>query len=202
MKGLGFIKDALILFIITLVAGVGLGFVYDLTKGPIAEARMAAKSEAYRKVFSSADKFAENPGARGAIAFFSQEMSSLSVGNIEIQEAVNALDGSGQTIGHVVLVTSKDGFSGEIQLSVGVDTEGVVQGIAFLVLNETPGLGMKAQEETFYGQYAGKGPESFSVVKGSPSSEDQVEAISGATITSTAVTNAVNAALVLAQSLE
>ena len=51
-KQSGFIKDAIILFAITLISGLVLGFVYDITKAPIAAAAKAAKNEAYAVVES------------------------------------------------------------------------------------------------------------------------------------------------------
>lgn len=51
------VKDALILFAITLVAGVLLGFVYDITKDPIAAQNEKAKQEAYKEVMADADSF-------------------------------------------------------------------------------------------------------------------------------------------------
>ena len=75
-------------------------------------------------------------------------------------------------------------------------------GITFLTLEETPGLGMRAAEESFYGQYANKNTKEFKLVKGAAGADDEISAISGSTITSTAVTNAVNAALYFNSILE
>ena len=60
---------------------------------------------------------------------------------------------------------------------------------------ETPGLGMKVQEESFYSQFQGKLVDAFNVVKNPPAADDEIEAISGATISSKAMANGVNAAL-------
>jgi len=60
MNKLGFIKDALILFAITLVSGAALGGVYEITKAPIAAAEMAAKAEAYRTVLPDAAEFKDD----------------------------------------------------------------------------------------------------------------------------------------------
>ena len=55
MKKNPIIKNALILTIITLIAGLGLGFVYEITKNPIAQAQEKAKKEAWQAVFTDVD---------------------------------------------------------------------------------------------------------------------------------------------------
>ncbi len=68
-------------------------------------------------------------------------------------------------------------------------------------ISETPGLGMKAQEEDFYGQFENKKVDSFTVVKSAPSADNEIEAISGSTITSKAMANGVNACLTYFQNV-
>ena len=96
--------------------------------------------------------------------------------------------------GYVVTATDKDGFGGSIQVTVGIQSDGTVNGISILSINETAGLGMKATEPAFYGQYEGKQTEKFVVSKDGGDGEP-IDALSGATITSRSVTGAVNAAL-------
>ncbi len=115
-------------------------------------------------------------------------------GNVYIDSAAAAKDASGNAVGYVISSTSKDGFGGEVKITVGIDGENKITGIAFLSLSETPGLGMNAQNPEFYGQYAGKDAQPLSVVKGGGAGDAEINAMSGATITSSAVTNAVNAA--------
>lgn len=98
-------------------------------------------------------------------------------------------------IGYVVTATSKDGYGGDVTVSVGITTDGEVKGIEFLTLNETAGLGMNASKPEWKGQFADKKVEQFSVTKSGSTSDEEIDAISGATITSNAVTNAVNTAL-------
>ena len=107
--------------------------------------------------------------------------------------------------GYVITTTDKDGFGGSIQITVGLTTDGTVNGVSILSISETAGLGMKAKDDPSWGkQFAGKKVESFSVVKdGSGSGDDaKIDAISGATITSKAVTGAMNSCLAYFQSLE
>lgn len=189
----GFMKDALILFAITLVAGACLGGVYEATKEPIAAANLAAKEEAYRTVLPDAASF-EADDMTDVMVSANAEVSGLGYGNVTVDEAAVALDGSGTPMGYVVTTTSKDGYGGAITVSVGVLADGTVNGIAFLTLAETAGLGMNADTD-WKNQYAGKNVDAFSVTKNSASAENEINAISGATITSNAVTGAVNTAV-------
>ena len=189
----GFMKDALILFAITLVAGACLGGVYEAAKEPIAAANLAAKEEAYRTVLPDAVSF-EADDMTDVMASANAEVSGLGYGNVTVDEAAVALDGSGTPMGYVVTTTSKDGYGGAITVSVGVLADGTVNGIAFLTLAETAGLGMNADTD-WKNQYAGKNVDAFSVTKNSASADNEINAISGATITSNAVTGAVNTAV-------
>ena len=176
----GFMKDAMILFAITLVSGACLGGVYEITKAPIAAAEMAAKAEAYKTVLPAAETF-EEAGSADALAAANTEISGLGYGNVTVDEAVSGKDASGAEVGYVVTSTSKDGYGGAITVSVGIEADGTVSGIEFLTLAETAGLGMNADKPEWKGQYA--------------SADNEINAISGATITSNAVTGAVNGAV-------
>lgn len=188
------IKDALILFAITLVAGLGLGAVYGITKEPIAQANYNTQQEAYRTVFPDASEFQDLP------EFDTEEASKIAADagypDDTIEGCVQAVDSSGNLLGYVISATDPNSYGGDVTLSVGVTLDGTVNGYSITVINDTAGLGMKAKEEAFSSQYANKQVEAFTVTKTGATSEDQIDAISGATITSTAVTNAVNASLV------
>lgn len=201
-KQSGFLKDAIILFAITLISGLLLGAVYDITKAPIEAAAKAAKNEAYLVVFPDAADFNENEADNEKIASTAQEIAEKGFGNVSIDEVVTATDASGGTVGRVVTSTSKDGYNGTVQISVGIKSDGTIVGITFLTLAETPGLGMRAGESSFYGQYAGKNAPELKLVKGDATGADEISAISGSTVTSSAVTNAVNAALYFNSLLE
>ena len=185
------IKNTIILTIITLVSGVARGAVYEITKAPIANAQEEAKQEAYKQVFEDADSFDDlEVDAKEA----AEAVKAAGVDDgAEINEAVEAKQG-GETIGYVITATDPNGYGGDIQVSVGIQNDGTVNGIAILSINETAGLGMKASEPEFYEQYSGKQTDHFYVSKDGGEGE-QIDAISGATITTRAVTGAVNASL-------
>ena len=112
-----------------------------------------------------------------------------------IDEVVEAKKG-GETLGYIITVTDSEGYGGDIQFTVGVNAEGSVTGVSFLSIAESPGLGMNARDDaSFTKQYTGKAVEAFEVVKTGAEGDSQIEALSGATITSKAVTGGVNAAL-------
>lgn len=194
----GFMKDAVILFVITLIAGVCLGGVYTITKEPIAIAQQKAKEAAYRTVFPGDYQFPANEEIAAAIPAANEALTGMGYGNVLVSEAVEVVDSSNAVVGSVVSATSKDGFGGAVSISVGIDADGTVKGIAFLTLAETPGLGMNAAKPSFKDQFADKKAESFTVTKSGAAADNEIDAMSGATITSNAVTNAVNAAVYFA----
>ena len=100
-----------------------------------------------------------------------------------------AKDKDGKELGYIITVIDEEAYNSFITLTVGVDMNGSVKGIAFLDIKETPGLGMKAQEEAFLKQYYGKDVKFFTYTKDSPEDDSQVDAISSATITTNAVTH-------------
>ena len=200
---LGSYRAAVTLCGITLIAGLALGGVYQLTKAPIEKAEEEAAKAAYVAVCPDAQSFEESAGLLAAAEELTADGSVAGgeYGNVVYESMYDALDADGNAVGYVVNVTSKDGFGGEITVTVGLTADKAVSGIEFLTINETAGLGMRATEDEFKGQYVGGEPvEKFELVKEPAASDAQIEAISGATITSTAVTNAVNAALRLVSS--
>ena len=197
MKGI--VKDAVILCAITLIAGLALGFVHEITLEPIAAAQLAAATATYQEVYPEAASFQESDELQAAVDSCAQEISSQGSGNVTVDEAQEALDDSGNVIGYLITSTSTDGYNGTIQVATGITAEGQITGIGFLSIDETPGLGMNAQQPEFKDQFAGKSLQTFEVTKTSPSADNQIAAISGATFTSKAVTGAVNAAVYFAE---
>lgn len=186
------IKNSLVLCAITLISGLLLGVVYEVTKEPRAKQQEKAKQEAYFKVFKKADSF-EN------VKFDAKEMKKyLKKGgygsNVAfINEVVSAKDSSGNDLGYVVTVTDKEGYGGEIKLTIGITNDGIVNGISFLTLAETAGVGMKVDEPGFKKQFIDKEAQIFDYTNNSAGSSNHIDAIGGATVTTNAVVNGVNA---------
>ena len=99
-------------------------------------------------------------------------------------------------------MTSHAGYGGDITFSMGITNDGVMNGYSITDISETAGLGMKAKEEKFMSEFMGIPVGSYEVTKTSPAGEFEIEAISGATITSRAMTGAVDAGMAYFQSLE
>lgn len=191
-------KNTAILTAITLVAGCLLGLVYEITKEPIAVAQENAKQEAYRAVLSDAESFevytdfdVEEAAAVLSEAGYTDDITEVAV----------AVDASGEAIGYVISATSHDAYGGDLSLSVGILNDGTVKGIEMLSISETAGLGMKADEAEFKDQFKDKNVEKFTYTKSGEEGDDKIDALSGATITTNAVTNAVDSALVYFQNV-
>ena len=154
------VKNTLILTAITVVSGLLLGVVYDITKEPIAQAQENTKQEAYRAVLSDASSFE-------AVDFDADSASSLLSENgytsDEITGVVEGTDDSGETVGYVISVQSGEAYDGTLELSVGIATDGTVKGVEMLDISETAGLGMKADEAEFKDQFKDKNVEKFTL---------------------------------------
>ncbi len=188
MKGM--IKDALILFAITLIAGLMLGVVNDITKEPIARQEQKAKTEACQNVFADAASFEEQE-----MEDATQALADAGLTGADIDELMAAKDASGALLGYVITVTDHEGYGGDIQFSMGVTTDGVLNGISLLSISETAGLGMRAGE-VLVPQFENKDVDRFTYTKSGSTADSEIDAISGATITTSAVVNGVNAGLV------
>ena len=192
--GAKLVRDAAILLVITLFSGLILGFVFRITKERIALAEEKAAKKAYSEVFPSALEFElteELPldSLSGDSAWLEAGYEGVSVENV-----LRALDKDGTLLGYVLTVTSHEGYGGDITFTVGIANDGTLNGISILNISETAGLGMKA-EEVLVPQFSNKKVSVFTYTKSGAVSDDQIDAISGATITTKAVTKAVNGGL-------
>lgn len=183
-------KETLILTVITVLSGLLLGFVHELTKDPIRIQQEKAVQEACRAVF---------PGETG-ISFVQMDhvpsillREELKEKGVTIGSIYKAMKGE-ELIGYVVESTSSEGYGGNIVLYVGTTKEGTLNAVSILSISETPGLGMQA-EKVLLPQLVKKPVTEIQFTKTGSTSENEIDAISGATITTKAVTNAVNGAL-------
>ena len=189
------IKDALALTLITLVAGVALGGVYEITKDPIAKQEALAKAEAYEQVFTDAAAFEEVEMDDTLIQTIRDQLDQEGYKAQSIEEVMRAEDQSGETLGYAFTVVTSEGYGGDIQFSMGVQNDGTLNGISILSIGETAGLGMNADTPAFKDQFVGKQVEKLQYTKNGATQDDEINAISGATVTTNAMTNGVNAGL-------
>ncbi len=161
-----FVKLSGVLCVITLAAALLLACVNSMTEEKIAAADKKASEEAMRHIMAAATSFAP------------------------VTDSVyEARDKDGVAVGWCATVTEK-GFGGDLVMMVGLDTEYTVCGIEILSHSETPGLGAKATEQTFKEKFVGKSA-ALSVVKNATDNPSEVQAITGATITSRAAASGV-----------
>jgi electron transport complex protein RnfG len=156
------LKDALILFLITVVAGLLLGIVYNVTKEPIAQQEAKAKIEASKNVFATADTFKEYEEFSSETA--TNALTEAGMTGMDIDEVSQALDASGNILGYVITVTDHNGYGGDIQFSMGVTLDGTLNGISLLSISETAGLGMRAGD-VLVPQFTDKNVETLHILK-------------------------------------
>ena len=189
------IKDALALTLITLVAGVALGGVYEITKDPIAKQEAQAKAEAYEQVFTDAAAFEAVEMDDTLTKTIRDQLDQEGYKAQYIEEVMRAEDQSGETLGYAFAVVTSEGYGGDIRFSMGVQNDGTLNGISILSIGETAGLGMNADTPAFKDQFVGKQVEKLQYTKNGATQDDEINAISGATVTTNAMTNGVNAGL-------
>lgn len=163
----------LLLCIISIVAGLSLGFTNALTKDEIARQDEASNELARKTVMSEADEFVQLDVAADSGVDYCYEAKK-----------------DGETIGYVAKATA-DGYGGKIEVTVGIDNNGMITGISCggSGFSETPGLGAKVKEASFSDQFAGmSAPVSITKDGG------QVDSVTAASRSSRAVCKAVNAA--------
>ncbi len=197
------IKDTLILFVITLIAGTLLGFVNELTKEPIAAYEAEKKASACSEVFYEENEVGElvpvtelvfEPLSDAQIAELNAAVLARDYEGIVIDEVYGAYVSEEDSFyGYVIGITTKEGYNGAISFYVGVTKESILKGVSILAIGETPGLGMNA-ENVLLPQFRNVNATNFTVVKTGAQISGEVDAITGATITSDAITGGVNAA--------
>ena len=179
MKKDSIIKNAFILFGITLIAGLLLGFTYSMTADAIVEQTKIKTEKALSTVLENAT-FTETP-IDGDVDYITR-----------IYEA-NAKD-TNDISGYAFQLATSEGYDGTINMMVGINIDGTINGIDIISHTETPGLGAKADDDPFKKQFVNKEASTLTLVKGNSDGQN-IDAIGGATITSSAVTTAVNEAI-------
>ena len=187
-------KNIIVLFLIALVSVSILAVLNQITMEPIAAAEQAARQESYMKVYSDATEIKDVEDFENMLSTYSANALDES---IVINAALEAYK-DGEQVGYVIDATSPSGYGGDVQVALGITNEGEIT--AFTVISaasETPGLGAKSTEPEFQAQFSGLSaltPIAFSKT-GANRDNNEIDAISGATITTTAVTTAVNEAI-------
>jgi len=189
-------KPVIALTLIAIVAGLALSGVFSMTKDTIQEQKDAAARASFKTVCPEAETFEETEEIAAALEMQGDGYWGTAYGRSRINEAYVGRDADGKVVGYVVSVTNSDGFDGNITLALGLNAEGVMNGISFTELHETAGMGMRANDDEFRSQFEGRHLYPLRLTKsGEASAPEEIDAISGASVTSNAVINAVNAGL-------
>lgn len=165
-----------VLFVITLVAGLSLGYVNDLTLEPKARAKLAKMVKALNVVVP---QFDNNPISDGI-----RIRSEGATDSIDIYPAFR----DSVYVGAAVTGSSEKGYSGLVKLMVGFKPDGRIANIAVLQQKETPGLGTKMKGEKFLRQFRDKNPSTFDLKV--EKDGGAVDALAGATISTRAFSEA------------
>lgn len=188
------VKPAIILFLICFITAILLAFTYNFTKDTIAGRAALDMEAAKQEVFPDANEFREIENIEEIIA-----------GNEWMEPVKSAFEGyQGDTLkGYVYSVIVK-GYGGNITMTVGISLDGTITGVKIGNNTETPGLGKKTEEPKFTSQFAGKNPGDLAlkVVKTGSTKVEEIDGISGATVSSKAVVNGVQAALNMTKALQ
>lgn len=178
--------NALILLLITLVAGGILGVVYEVTKEPIARMEVLKQENANKSAMSEASSFID--------LSMTSDLSENGRKYGTVDSVLAAYDENSNLVGYVMKLTTSEGYGGNISFSMGVLLDGKISAISITDISETAGLGMRA-EEVLVPQFANRKSEFFTVVKTKSTNVSEIDAISSATVTSKALTHAVNGGL-------
>lgn len=174
------IKSGLILCVISLTVALTLAFTYSATKDTIELRKLEKAEEARGLVMSYAESF--------------EKVENLDLSSSMVKAVYNGI-ADGNVVGKVFEVEGS-GYGGPIQITVGIDNEGRITGINIGDNTETPGLGQKITREDFLNQFKGISSEkSLKAVKNPSDKEEEIHIASGATVSSEAVVDAVQAAM-------
>jgi len=167
-----FLNMTITLFAITIIAGVSLGFINDITEQPIKDAKIAKKTNALKLVLPD---------------FNNKIVESVKLVNHELaKDSIEIYPGfqDEKHVGTAIIGSSEKGYSGLVKIMVGFEPNGNIKNIMVLEQKETPGLGTKMKDDKFLRQFRGKNPAEYDV---KPTKDGgDVDALTGATITTRA----------------
>lgn len=192
------VKDTLILFLITFIVAAILGVAYVGTKDQIEVSKQAKMEAAWQEVLPDGKSFEENENMN--YDEINNKLGLAGYTNSMITQVLTAKNTEGEEVGYVIGVESSEAYNGSITFYMGLDLSGKLSKISLLQIAETPGLGMQA-EEILVPQFSDKKVEQFQYTKTKGTLDEEIDVISGATITTNAIVNGVNAGLYYYQHL-
>lgn len=190
--------NTLVLVIVTFVAVLALAVVNQVTREPIHQAEINARAKVYEAVYPDAQGFDEIEDTEGLLEKSASVLENAGYSGCTINDVLSVKNG-GSIAGYVIAATSPSGYGGDVQIAVGITSDGKLTGFDVISHSETAGLGSKCAEPDFTSQFTGKTAAVLEYTKTGASADNEIDAVSGATITTNAVTEAVNAAIVFYQ---
>ena len=176
------VKIGTTLFAFSAIAAGLLAGTNHMTAPKIAVLNEKANNEARMQVLPEAKEFKKV-----------EEGQYKSAGAATVREVFEGSNGS-EKAGYTIKA-APSGYGGEVEITIGISKDGKISGVSIGNNSETPGLGAKSADPAFNGQYKGKAAKPIEVIKAGNPADNQIKAISGATITSKAVTSGVNDAI-------
>ena len=172
-------KPIIVLLAICIVIPLALSLTNHITANRITELEVKTQKDAMAELLE-ADKFEE-----------------ITFGEAEAEQIIyNSALKDGKIVGYIFKTSAKGYSGGNVSVMTAINPDGTVKAVKILdVSNETPGLGQNAGKESFYSQFSGKKKDIKAVKNSANAENNEIKTITGATITSKAVTTAINEAL-------
>lgn len=178
------ISLAIRLFIITAISAIVLAFSNQVTSPIIEAKRLANYQKSLKVAYPKAESFKAVDPAK------LKDLQSKDENLNDVQEAIQG----GKTVGHVYKTTGVGGYSGNVVFVIGVDNEDKIVGYSILETQETPGIGSRIGEPEFVNAVIGKSMKKEIKAEKKPQADNEIQALSGATYSTTAAKNALNVA--------
>ncbi len=179
------------LFLITAVAGLVLALANGFTAPVIADQQAKKLAESLQDAYPSAEKIEHMEAS---------ELEGIKPEEHAVHEVFKVMGGS-DAVGYIFRTVAKGGFDGTIEFIVGVSKEGEIQGFKVLNHTETPGFGKQCEEPWFAEGITGNKTDQELTAVESPSTDYDIQAISGSTITTKAILNGLNDTMEIARAL-
>lgn len=167
----------IVLVIVCFVSTAVLALTNEITRGPIREVAAATARQAKQEIYAEASEFQAGEVSAEDVA------GGVTAWDLALGSAEN---GKASVLGMIVTAQAK-GYGGQVPVYVAYDREGSIVGVQFPENSETPGLGQRVREPWFAAQFVGKtAQDQFAAAS--------IDAVSGATRSSSAASNALNSA--------
>lgn len=174
------IYPALILALICLIATALLAFTNQLTMAPRLQQAIDAENANRIALFPDATEFVE------------YDFSQWQTDEMAVKQIYEVFDQEGLRTGFLFTASTR-GYGGFVPIMTALDEQGKVTGIRVLSNEETPGLGKKIEEKVFLDQFIGADTSIIYTTKPDEPGRESIDSVSGATISSRAVSESINA---------